>query len=115
MTEAPKPQPAGLAGLFGGGLLGKPAPAPPKPTLTFEELEKKREENLAYKESEDKEERDKFQDNSTKTQRCKGYEQMKNKVSAYESKRNKVLDKREAIRLFKEQKEKEDQIQFKLH
>lgn len=67
MAEAPKPKAAGLGGLFGGGALRRPAPAPQKPTLSFEELEKKREENLAHKSSDDKVARDKFQENSTKT------------------------------------------------
>lgn len=60
--------PAGLGALLGGGAARRP---PPK--LSWQELEQRRAENLARKESENKTERASFQGNDTKQHRCGNY------------------------------------------
>ena len=68
------------------------------PKMTFMELERKREENLANKTSVLKEEREKFQANCQKRWRIEGYQAIAERVNAWESKHQKVQEKREAIR-----------------
>lgn len=51
----------------------------------------------------------------TKQNRCADYAKFKEKVDAWESKHSKVQQKRELIQEIKQQKEKEDQIQYKFY
>ena len=118
-AEEGNAKPAGGLRRLASGALGGAAASQQKQEqaapVSWSELERRRAENIAKRESGDAAARASFKGNEAKQARCADYLEIKAKVDAWISKHSKVQDKRDFIRQSKEQKEKEDQVQYKFY